>query len=168
MLRGRCLHCHHPINFINFINEVMTGFIVLLNFTPSGNGLTRTFFSLILLVIAQLDWKTMTIPTSLIIILFLIGILHLLINQQFNWSLGLLLIGSYLLTQGINHHFQRIGNGDIDIMFILMIENGPLVTSQIILIASSLALIQLLGSQKKIIPFVPYLFIANLILLNFR
>lgn len=166
ILKGRCSVCHHSVNPANLINEILTGLIVALNFNLSWNGLINTTFQLILLLLANTDFRTLTMPTSLISILLLTGLISTMINQSLTLSFTIATLIVYLLISWINRVKPLIGNGDIDIIFILIIKNGLALTSTIILAASIIGLIKLIYSHNKLIPFIPYLFLTNLILTN--
>ena len=167
ILKGRCSVCHHPINPIHLINEIFTGLIVAFNFNLSWNGLINTIFQLILLLLANTDFETLTMPTSLISTLLLTGLISIMINQPLTLLFIIVNLILYLLISWINHVKPLIGNGDIDIIFILIIKNGLTLTSIIILAASIMGLIKLIYSHNKLIPFIPYLFLTNFILTNF-
>ncbi len=157
LLKGRCSHCRKPIGIINLEAEIIGGLIVGTN-PIRVNGILETGFELILLLLALDDWQSFKMPSGIILTLAGIGVVQLIKFQNLNWPGIAAKIMSYLIILKANSSDRLIGNGDVDVIFIILLKTNLLTTAIVILIASSTALIKfLITRNSKTIPFIPYL-----------
>lgn len=171
-LKGRCKNCSEPISFRYPAVELLTGLVFLLAWFTYGYSLETVFaISLftILIVISFIDFDHQIIPDSLVIILFIIGVFHLIyhcavLNENcLEFIIGFFAVSGLLFILGLLIP-NSIGGGDIK----LMAAAGLFIGAKLILLslfiaalyASVIAIFIIVfkkGSLKTAIPFGPFL-----------
>ncbi|MCF4060908.1 hypothetical protein [Pediococcus acidilactici] len=63
--------------------------------------------------------------------------------------------------------FQKMGQGDLEVMVFLALLFGTSVTSGIICLACLIALVRIMVSKQRMVAFVPCLFTANWLVLTY-
>ncbi len=177
ILRGRCRNCGEAISIQYPLVEMFTGFAMALLFIKLGPTIDMMFISIlavILIVIAGIDLKTMTIPNGTVIALLVLGVVYsgfrILFPGatafQIRWfepvigffaaSLPLFLVA--VLSKG------GMGGGDIKLMAAAGVFLGwkgvlvAMVAGSVVGAVLSLLLIALRKKKRKdLIPFGPFL-----------
>ncbi|UQS86342.1 prepilin peptidase [Nicoliella spurrieriana] len=167
ILRGRCRNCKAKISKQLFINELLFGGLFLLQaqfwFAP------LIFSSLIMmLILSIIDFQKQMVPTKLLIILLLNNLIYyFFIKNESILTLSLIVI-IYLIVLWINKFYLKIGEGDIDIIFILLLIlgiNGIFISIIISTIFALISAIFILKANR--IAFIPFLNCGYLICLIF-
>lgn len=154
-LRGHCRYCDVQINSLTFQTELLLGLVFSL-ITPSNSS---SFQILILVLFAYLviwDCHTQTIPSWPLLVWLILILLKL--PWHFNYFK---LLPFYLLIIYLNHLGPFIGTGDIDILFLLWLTDGPHFAIWVLFLACILALGYLLIRPRLYshhrIAFLPFL-----------
>lgn len=164
LLRGKCSGCQQPIGVVTWFGEIVGGIIVLTN-PISLVGILEMIFEFALLLIALHDYRNYLIPTWILTNLFCLTLIINFIGSPVSPSLIFLTTGLYLIFLGLNHRYRWMGDGDIDLIFMIFLKTGLKFSLSIILLSSSLAIIKFLCFQRRhLIPYTPYLAISYLIL----
>ena len=134
LLRGSCRHCPAPISIRYFLVELSGAACVLASVWRFGwtlDGLSASFFLIILLDIAMIDWEHMIIPHTLTVGGMVIGlVLSLFGNPALPSALlgaavgaGSILLVSYgyKLVRGV----IGMGGGDVMLMAMVGVFLGP-------------------------------------------
>ena len=162
ILRGRCRSCGRPYPPILFYSEVLLGSsFALYSLHPIqlANGIILLLFAYITIW----DWHTQSFPNWPLFIWVII-----IIATRFDQitAFGPLFL-CYLLIQLFNRRFPAIGNGDIDVLFLLIAMTSPLFTLWVLFFSCVLAIAYLVSMpQLKLnqrIAFVPFLFCGFII-----
>ncbi|MHA8110114.1 prepilin peptidase [Lactobacillaceae bacterium Melli_B4] len=163
MLSGKCRYCSHQINKLTIINECLWGGLFLMQ------GIYKfplLLFSslLILIVLSFIDIDKLMVPTTLIIVNLLNNLIYYF---WFNSGSIIPLLAAmliYPLVLKANQRWLHIGEGDIDIIFIMWLAVGFHNLLGLIIVASIMALLYLLFNQKRPkVAFIPFLTISYLI-----
>lgn len=172
ILKGRCRYCKQKIGLRSFLIECIGGVMMLFCFYCFGlSWLTPLSFIIfmILLAVTMIDFDTMTIPNGLVISLFIMGVIHYIIQPDIDLvtrMIGMVSVSGimFLITLLIPDSF---GGGDIKLMaasgFLLGWANNLLAAFIGILIAGGYAIYLLMtkkNSRKDHIAFGPYLCIG--------
>ncbi|MCF6514760.1 hypothetical protein GSH19_01010 [Lactobacillus sp. S2-2] len=160
LLRGKCLNCKIKIPSYFPLFEFIYGINTLI-FYMTENIL---FFSVttILHLISISDILTKRFPCQFSWLLIIIAI----INTNFNYLEVLITCIIGLLISKLGFLDNKIGNGDIDLIIVLILIFNLLNASIIIFISSLSALIYLLLNNKlRIIPFIPFIYFGTIVFL---
>ncbi|GLB46600.1 hypothetical protein WR164_05790 [Philodulcilactobacillus myokoensis] len=139
---------------------------ICLQFSLNVNSIFTILFEWILLLISLFDVQKMIIPTKLIHLLLIIVVIQQLINFDFNLIKFSLVLLSYTIISGINQRYSWIGNGDIDIIWIILLKTNLNMSIISLFISSCLVIIFQIASKydkKRPIPYAPFLFAAFII-----
>lgn len=168
LLRGKCHQCHRPIGFLTLIGELTGGLIFLFN-PLTLNGLLEIIFELLFLFIAECDYSYYTIPTWSLISMLTLTILQLITNGKLDVLTFAIILIIYALISLLNHYLKFIGNGDVDLMFLLFLKTDVTTIIYIIAISSFSAIFKYVIHHKhKLIPYAPYLGFAYLLLRSIK
>ncbi|WP_395319277.1 prepilin peptidase [Fructilactobacillus frigidiflavus] len=149
-LRGRCLRCHVKIPSYLLIYEVSTGLLfTLFNSIP----LALSGLLLCLEIISLFDLFTFRFNSWWLIIIFSLAIWH----SKFElWWLICIFI-TYLGLLLINQKLNWMGNGDLDVIFCLLVACPFTLIVHTILLAALAALFYCIIKKTKLVPFLPFL-----------
>jgi len=134
ILRGRCRHCSSPISVRYLLVELGGAIAVLLGLLRFGwtiDGLSASFFLIILLDIAMIDWEHMVIPHTLTVGGMVIGLVLSLFGSSGPQSalLGAVLGGGIILAVSYGYKLVRgvvgMGGGDVMLMALVGVFLGP-------------------------------------------
>lgn len=161
--RGRCVFCDVSIPTYSVILEILSA-LFFLTIVPTTSPTPFSFICFFILsYLAVEDVAVQSVSTHL-----LIFPAYLLVKFNFSWlNFAILLILTFLLFNNLEHLacFQKIGQGDIEILLFFTLLVGAHLTTLIILIAATLGATVLFFTKKSIIPFIPYLFTAYYLLM---
>jgi len=176
-LGGKCRKCHQGISKQYILIETLGGLLAILmvwryNFDIAA--LSAFLIAMILLAIAVIDFKTMMIPDSLIIVLAVIALLNIIFIHNITITerlIGLVCVSIPMLLLAMT--LGAFGMGDIKLMavagFLLGWQNTLLAMFIGIILAGIVGIRILIvkkGKEKKM-PFGPYLSIGILTALLF-
>lgn len=134
LLRGRCRHCSSPISVRYLLVELAGAACVLAGVARFGltiDGLSASFFLIILLDIAIIDWRHMIIPHTLTVWGMAIGLVLSLFGNPTLPSamLGALIGGGVILAVSYGYRLVRgvvgMGGGDVMLMALVGVFLGP-------------------------------------------
>jgi len=134
LLRGRCRHCSVPFSIRYLLVELAGAACVLVAVARFGftiDGLSASFFLLILLDIAIIDWQHMVIPHTLTVGGMIIGlVLSLFGNPALSLALlGAVIGGGVILVVSYGYKLVRgvvgMGGGDVMLMALVGVFLGP-------------------------------------------
>jgi leader peptidase (prepilin peptidase)/N-methyltransferase len=134
ILRGRCRHCPAPIPIRYFLVELAGAACVMIGIARFGwtvHGLSASFFLLLLLNIAMIDWQHMIIPHTLTISGMVIGlVLSLFGNPALPEALlGGVIGAAAVLAVSYGYKLARgvigMGGGDVMLMGMVGVFLGP-------------------------------------------
>ena len=166
ILRGKCSHCRQPIGWVTFIGEVAGGVITTSN-SLNLTGSLETGFELLLLFAALCDCRTRSVPDWTLLSLLTLALIQRIFIGDLNPVIFLIVISTYLVITALNHHCRFIGNGDVDLMFILLIKTNLNSLIFITLISSGMAILKyVITHQSRLIPYFPYLSLAYFLLFH--
>lgn len=171
--RSFCFYCDHNLAWFDIIPVISA--CVLRNkcrYCHAHFGHYYAIFELSYILIGTLLWATPVTWITGVLLLFLsledcskqsihanilfpwIGYLLILHHDAAHLCLTvLILILSIILVE----HRHTLGSGDIPVLLSLVLSNTPVIFSCTLLISCCLALLYLLYSQQKRLPFVPFL-----------
>lgn len=174
-LGGKCRYCHNKISIRYPLIELLTGMIFLflfLKFHVTYLLVLYLFLASILIVIAFIDFDHQIIPTELVILGLLAGIITIFIQQPVRLSdsfFGFLIGGGFFLLIALLSN-GGMGGGDIKLMAMLGIwfgMKGILLIIFLSFVIGAIYSIPLLilkkSNRKKEIPFGPFIVIATFI-----
>lgn len=178
MLRGRCANCSSPISFQYPLVELLAGgvcIVFIYLYGLSAQGLLAIIFSLVLITLTAIDFKTQLLPDILTLPLLWLGLLAN--TQGIFTSLESAVIGAaagYLSLWSVYWLFklftgkEGMGHGDFKLLAALGAWLGWQQLPLIILLSSlvgaviGIAMVVALGRNRQIpIAFGPYLAIAG-------
>ncbi len=134
LLRGLCRHCSAPISVRYLLVELAGAACVLVAVARFGltiDGLSASFFLLILLDIAIIDWQHMIIPHTLTVWGMAIGLVMSLFGNPALPSamLGALTGAGVILAVSYGYRLVRgvvgMGGGDVMLMALVGVYLGP-------------------------------------------
>jgi len=134
VLRGRCRHCSAPFSVRYLLVELAGAACVLVGIARFGwtiDGLSASFFLLILLDIAIIDWQHMVIPHTLTLAGMVMGlVLSIFGNPGLSSALlGAAIGGGVILAVSYGYKLVRgvvgMGGGDVMLMAMVGIFLGP-------------------------------------------
>ncbi|MHA8137772.1 prepilin peptidase [Lactobacillaceae bacterium Scapto_B20] len=163
ILKGKCRYCTYPINKLTIISELIWGSVFSFQFIVQ---LPLLIFSsvIILTILSVIDIDKLMVPTKLIIIFLLNNLIYYFVFNHGSLMNLIITILIYLLALKINSWWIHVGDGDIDVIFIIWLIIGTNHILGLIIIASILALLYLLIYQKQNkIAFIPFLTIGYLL-----
>lgn len=121
LLKGRCRYCGSKVSAQYPIVEALNGILYVVVFMANGFSMQSMIYCLLtsaLLVISFIDERTLEIPPSLNIFIFVLGVLMCILDRAHIWEhiIGLFAVGTalyllYVLTGG-----SAIGGGDVKLM----------------------------------------------------
>jgi leader peptidase (prepilin peptidase)/N-methyltransferase len=155
---GRCVFCGTSIPSTSYLTEILSGLLWLFIMQCISPSLLLIVSFLILSFLATEDFALRQIDTRILIFPALI-----LTNWDFNFTrFGLLILLLILILNNFEKQscFQWIGQGDIEVIIFLALLWGIPLTSWIVLLASMIALVTMLLTKLKTLPFIPYLLIG--------
>lgn len=169
-LKGKCQFCKEVIAPDIFVIEILGAVVgIECSLQSSYSDLLLFFFVSTIMYCAYTDFLTMSISP---ICLFPITVFVLVFQFPDWFSLVELIIFSISLIIFYLAEFNKIGFGDVEVMIIMCLMFGLITTLEIILSASTIALLFFAWkyiTHKAIpaIPFVPFLFLGLLIRLSY-
>ena len=134
LLRGRCRHCSAPFSVRYLLVELAGAACVLVALVKVGftvQGLSASFFLIILLDIAIIDWQHMIIPHTLTVAGMVIGLVLSLFGNPALPSalLGAVIGGGIILVVSYGYKLIRgvigMGGGDVVLMAMVGVFLGP-------------------------------------------
>ena len=134
LLRGRCRHCSAPFSVRYLLVELAGAACVLIGIARFGwtiDGLSASFFLLILLDIAIIDWQHMVIPHTLTLGGMVMGlVLSIFGNPGLSSALlGAAIGGGVILVVSYGYKLVRgvvgMGGGDVMLMAMVGVFLGP-------------------------------------------
>ncbi len=134
LLRGRCRHCSAPFSVRYLLVELAGAACVLVGIARFGwtiEGLSASFFLLILLDIAIIDWQHMVIPHTLTVGGMIMGLVLSLFGNPGLPSalLGAAIGGGVILAVSYGYKLVRgvvgMGGGDVMLMAMVGVFLGP-------------------------------------------
>jgi leader peptidase (prepilin peptidase)/N-methyltransferase len=134
LLRGRCRHCSAPFSVRYLLVELAGAACVLVGIARFGwtiDGLSASFFLLILLDIAIIDWQHMVIPHTLTLGGMVMGLVLSIFGNPGLPSalLGAAIGGGVILVVSYGYKLVRgvvgMGGGDVMLMAMVGIFLGP-------------------------------------------
>lgn len=134
LLRGRCRHCSAPFSVRYLLVELAGAACVLTALARFGftiEGLSASFFLIILLDIAIIDWQHMVIPHTLTVAGMVIGLILSLFGNPTLPSalLGAVIGGGIILVVSYGYKLVRgvigMGGGDVMLMAMVGVFLGP-------------------------------------------
>ncbi|MGX4592468.1 prepilin peptidase [Leuconostoc sp. JNUCC 76] len=148
ILHNKCRYCHTPFGRYYAIFELFCILIGTLLWAAPVTWVT----GVLLLFLSLEDYSKQSIHAN---ILFpWIGYLLVLHHDTEHLCLTvLILILSIILVK----HRRTLGSGDMPVLLSLVLSNTPVIFSCTLLIGCCLALLYLLYSKQKRLPFVPFL-----------
>jgi len=176
-LGGKCRKCHQAISKQYILIETLGGLLAILmvwRYDFDIAALSAFLIAMLLLAIAVIDFKTMTIPDSLLVVLAVIALLNIIFIHNITITerlIGLVCVSIPMLLLEIT--LGAFGMGDIKLMavagFLLGWQNTLLAMFIGIILAGIVGIRILIvkkGKEKKM-PFGPYLSIGILTALLF-
>lgn len=178
--RGKCRYCGEKISPQYPIIEVLNGLLYLLLYLQFGLSVRFITFAIItsiLLIITIIDYKTLTIPNGLVLLILTISLAYQTYQSFNNQSLSLLLspLLSMFLGGGILLFIAVVtkgamGGGDIKLMgalgLLLGIKYTVLTLFLSFVVGGIISVILLISKIKKrgqAIPFGPFIALASFI-----
>lgn len=160
LLKGKCRYCKSKIGPFTFICELGFALIWLCSYISFHSIILNIILSIMIYLSIE-DINDKSVHFIYMVCLFMFALIY-----NFNPTLDLIYISSYLLLSIINHYKEMIGAADLDFILILMIIINYLDTLKSILIGSSICLVYLLRNNKlqDRVPFIPFLFLGFLII----
>lgn len=177
-LKGRCRYCHHKISFDYFISELLLAILfVLYVFDKDAldlNIINQLLFIAILFGIAICDIKSYEIPNILFVA---IALNWLLFKVVFGFKIDeiliiiletsiipiVLIIISFIMSKLLNKNV--IGDGDIILYYLCSLYLKGIMNLFNLFLSCLIALIYLIISKKKKIPFAPMIAISTYLLM---
>ncbi|USS85651.1 prepilin peptidase [Fructilactobacillus myrtifloralis] len=159
--RGRCRACHVrlPVHLLGW--ELTAGSCVLLSPPISWANVSWLAFLLGLQLLSTCDATCRCFPGWTMIPLVSLGLLVTVHSQL----VCLLLSGGYLCSLSLNRHEHWLGNGDLDVLWLLLLV-FPLATWCLIVLGAALGGLGLLAwRRQRTLPFLPPLFVSTLLVL---
>ncbi len=161
-LRGRCRYCKIKIDCGSFWLEILLGFLLTL-WPFSLQDMLAWLFILSLVYLSLFDAKCKHIPLDGLGLLFLAASLQCH-HQPIQLIIAAIL---YLGCLAINRHQTHLGNGDLDVLFIIWLMTSVQFVLWLALIACLLALLYLICFPCKAhaqIAFVPFIAISYVLI----
>ncbi|WP_420843002.1 prepilin peptidase [Fructilactobacillus hinvesii] len=160
--RGRCRTCHHSLPLSLLVWELTAGWCFWLSPPVNFQSTLWLLFLLGFQLLSIFDSLCWGYPTWLL--LPQIGLTFLLSQQS---VLAILLESFlYLALLAFNHWHPWIGNGDLDLLWLLLLILPLTTWCSILLTASGLGLIWLIKQHHRSLPFLPFLFLSTLLYLT--
>ena len=174
--KGRCRYCHEKISIRYPLIELLSGsMFILLYYSHSHIDaylIRNLILASVLLGLSLVDMDSFTIPDGFIITGIINWIVSVfLVSDQKSYIIkgisgAMVIAGSlYLLTFIMNRilHKESMGGGDIKLIFMLGLYFGAYYSIWILMIACLFALVFVLVTQKKMIPFGPFLSLSAIV-----
>lgn len=167
LARGKCGKCKAKISFLYPIFEIIYGLLFVVFLMKYGIGIYTFFIFLMFSVVVTLsiiDFKTQTIPNSLVITLFVLSIYPMISNHDFKNNLyGLILMSLFFIV--ILFIFPgSFGGGDVKLAAVIGLFSGlelSIIIIEVALISGTLSGVLYAVIKKKSlktkIPFAPFL-----------
>ncbi|ANZ57917.1 hypothetical protein BGL34_02830 [Fructilactobacillus lindneri] len=156
---GKCRNCLTNIPNYVFIFELTMG-VAFLEFRPCNIiNILLLIFIIILQIISTFDLLTFQFSSYWLLPLLIIALI--VTNLSLLKLLTIFII--YFILLALNRRYSMLGNGDIDLMILILIVFGFTAIIHVTLIASLLALFFAIFKKQKIIPFLPFLYFGTLI-----
>ncbi|MFV0480313.1 MAG: prepilin peptidase [Anaerorhabdus sp.] len=152
LLKGRCRYCHTPLDLSLLVFELISPLFAFILYS-NGYSILFYFAFLTLLYAAKVDWSYHFIPDRCHFLLALFAI-PLLPNDILY---HLILASLYPLALLPFAHHQKIGWGDIKLLFSLGFFTGFTLLVNLIIVSCTAALYHSFFKLKQPIPFAPYL-----------
>ena len=176
--RGKCHNCSERISLQYPMIELLTACILYIGFQnnwPIDEYILFIWVSSLLLVIAIIDLKTLTIPFNLIVVLFSGELLFLFYNLNLAsymlWGLifGLGYLGITFIGTSIIYKKQTLGYGDLLLISLLGLWLGPINILICIFLSSIMGITlwvikQYKKNNNEKLPFGTYLSINGILL----
>lgn len=121
LLRGKCRSCKEPISPQYPMIEALNGILYVVVFATNGFELSSILYCLLtsaLIVLSVIDWRTYEIPFGINVYIFVLGVLHVLIDYR-NWSeyvIGFFCVSLFLELLLLLSKGRAIGGGDVKLM----------------------------------------------------
>ncbi len=119
--RGRCRYCHTKLSCQYPIVEAGNGMLYIIIFIVNGFTLSSVLYCCMtsaMLVLSVIDYRTMEIPFGINLVIFAMGVVLTIIDNEFYishligfFSVSLFLLCCFLVTRG-----KGIGLGDVILM----------------------------------------------------
>lgn len=174
--KGRCRYCHEKISIRYPLIELLSGsvFILLYYSHPHIDAylIRNLILASVLLGLSLVDMDSFMIPDGFIITGLINWIVSVfLVSDQKNYIIkgisgAMVIAGSlYLLTIIMNRmlHKESMGGGDIKLIFMLGLYFGTYYSIWILMIACLFALVFILITRRKMIPFGPFLSLSAIV-----
>lgn len=121
LLKGRCRYCGSKLSVQYPVVEALNGILYVVVFMANGFNLQSIIYCLLtsaLLVISFIDEKTLEIPPSLNVFIFVLGIFMCVLDRAHIWDhiIGLFAVGVALYLLYIFTGGAAIGGGDVKLM----------------------------------------------------
>lgn len=176
-LKGKCRYCGTKISAQYPLIESLNGFLYLLIFVVNGLNIDSVLYCIMvsaLLVLSVVDYRTMLIPTGADIVIFTVGIIHLVLHleQWYYYVIGFFFASLFLLLCAFLFRAvtgkSGLGLGDVELMACAGLCIGWGHGLFAIIIGSVLGVIVqgikiLVTKENSKFPFGPYLSIGVLI-----
>ena len=178
-LGGRCRNCKEKISIMYPLIELFCGILFMISYYSYGFSLDliiALIISSLLILIIVSDLTYMIIPDSFTIIAGVIVLIIQFIKKGFLGGLvclgyGFIAFASLYLIMYISSkimHKETLGGGDIKLFFVVGLIFPPFMSLLVLGIASFIALpismLLLFKNREHIIPFGPFIVLAQLLL----
>ncbi|WP_420842628.1 prepilin peptidase [Fructilactobacillus cliffordii] len=160
--RGRCRTCHQRLPWSLLIWEVTAGWCFWLSPPVNQASCDWLLFLLSFQLLSTFDSICWGFPTWLLV--FPSGLAFVTSQKPLSLIISYTLL--YLLLLMINRKGNWIGNGDLDLLWLLLLVFPLTAWCGIILLASLFGLGWLLVMRKRALPFLPLLFDSTLLYLT--
>ena len=168
---GKCHNCKQIINLQYPIVELLTSIIFCLGFMQSweiSNYIIFLFISSILITVSIIDFKTFTIPLSLIVFLMILDLIFIYLNLDskkdmlLGFTVGIGYLGIPFIITSLIYKKQTLGYGDLLLIGLLGVWLGLINIFLCILISCIIGLLiwaiqYLIGKPVNKLPFGTYL-----------
>lgn len=163
--KGRCLFCGNQIPLKMLSLEVISGISFWLTIQLTTGEPFTLLTLLILSFLSVEDYATRQIHSQILLFPALFETYQSFSGVKFA---ALVVLTVLLLNNFENQRFfQKMGQGDLEVMVFLALLFGTSVTSGIICLACLIALVRIMVSKQRMVAFVPCLFAANWLVLTY-
>lgn len=163
--RGRCLFCGNQIPLKMLGLEVISGISFWLTVQLTTGEPFTLLTLLILSFLSVEDYVTRQIHSQILLFPALFETYQFFSGVKFA---ALVVLTVLLLNNFENQRFfQKMGQGDLEVMVFLALLFGTPITSGIICLACLIALVRIMITKQRMVAFVPCLFAANWLVLTY-
>ncbi|MEE6711422.1 prepilin peptidase [Pediococcus acidilactici] len=163
--RGRCLFCGNQIPLKMLGLEVISGISFWLTVQLTTGEPFTLLTLLILSFLSVEDYATRQIHSQILLFPALFETYQFFSGVKFA---ALVVLTVLLLNNFENQRFfQKMGQGDLEVMVFLALLFGTSITSGIICLACLIALVRIMVTKQRMVAFVPCLFAANWLVLTY-